>query len=189
MSDAFLTLSNPARDLRVATHGPARDVVVRPALRRDVDAISRLIAGYAAQRIMLPRTPESIMLALDDFVVATDRSGRLLGCGALKVYSPSLAEVASLAVAADTHGMGVGRKVVSALEQLARQRDIDELFALTLTPGFFEAVGYAVVSRARFPEKVARDCTGCARRTACDEICVARSLVAAAEMDAGQQAA
>ena len=173
MSDAVLTLAGSARD---AHQGASRETIVRQALPRDVDAISRLIAGYAAQRIMLPRTPESVSLALADFVVATDRGGRLLGCGALKEYSPSLAEVASLAVAADTHGMGIGRKVVGALEALARARGIGDLFALTLTPGFFEAVGYAVTSRALFPEKIARDCTGCARRTACDEICVGKKL-------------
>ena len=178
MSDAVLTLSG-ARDpgdSRDAAQGSSRDVVVRRALPRDVDAISRLIAGYAAQRIMLPRTPESVALALDDFVVATDRAGRLLGCGALKEYSPSLAEVASLAVSGEAHGRGIGRRVVAALERLAVQRGIGELFALTLTPAFFDAVGYGTVSCARFPEKVARDCTGCARRTACDEICVAKRL-------------
>ena len=183
MSDAVLTLAG-ARDARdpslrsgqAVPQGSPRDVVVRRATARDVDAICRLIAGYAAQRIMLPRTPESVSLALDDFIVATDRAGRLLGCGALKEYSPSLAEVASLAVSSEAHGRGIGRRVVSALEELAVQRGIGELFALTLTPAFFDAVGYAVVSRARFPEKIARDCTGCARRTACDEICVAKTL-------------
>lgn len=192
MPHGVLTLSRPARDLRVVRdgHHGEREVAVRRAQPRDVDAISRLIAGYAAQRVMLPRTPESVALALDDFVVAVGGDGRLLGCGALKEYSPSLAEVASLAVAADTHGMGIGRKVVAALEALAQRRGIGELFALTLTPGFFEAVGYGVTSRARYPEKVARDCTGCARRHACDEICVSRSLAdAAVAAEAGDRRA
>ena len=195
MAHALLTLAHPAREAREASHGSSREVLpslrsglaVRRALARDVDAISRLIAGYAAQRIMLPRTPESIVLALDDFVVATDRGGRLLGCGALKEYSPSLAEVASLAVSAEAHGMGIGRRVVAALEELAATRGIGELFALTLTAGFFEAIGYSVTSRALYPERIARDCTGCARKHACDEICVAKSVAASEE--AAQQAA
>ena len=152
---------------------------VRRAHPRDVGQIADLIAGYAAEGTMLGKTPESIELALDDFLVAVDRRGRVLACGAVKEYSPSLAEVASVAVAKSAHGRGLGRTIVSAVEALARQRGIGEVFALTLTPAFFEAVGYAVTERARYPEKLRRDCVGCARRFACGEICVWRQLDAA----------
>jgi N-acetylglutamate synthase-like GNAT family acetyltransferase len=70
---------------------------------------------------------------------------------------------------------------VTAVETLARRRGIAELFAVTLSPGFFEAVGYATTDRGRYPEKLRRDCVGCARRFACSEICVWRSLVDAPE--------
>ncbi|HET7583931.1 MAG TPA: GNAT family N-acetyltransferase [Gemmatimonadaceae bacterium] len=153
-----------------------QDIVLRGACARDVDGIARLIAGFAAQGLMLPRTAESIALALDDFVVAIDERGRVLACGALKEYSPSLAEVASLAVASSAHGHGVGRAVVARLEALARVRGIHELFALTLTPAFFEAVGYAVVERERYPEKMRRDCAHCTRRFTCGEVCVGRTV-------------
>ena len=166
---------------RPSARAQARETIVRAAQPRDVHAIVALIGEFAAEQVMLPRTPESVSLTLDDFVVATDAAGRLLGCGALKIYSPSLAEVASLAVSREAHGRGIGRRIVTALEALARVRDIGELFALTLTPEFFAAVGYETVSRSRFPEKIARDCTGCARRHACNEICMARSLGTAAQ--------
>jgi N-acetylglutamate synthase-like GNAT family acetyltransferase len=133
---------------------------------------------------MLPRTPESVLLALDDFVVAVDAWDRVVACGALKEYSPSLAEVSSLAVASEAHGRGLGRRIVAHLERLARVRGIGELFALTLTPEFFGAVGYEAVDRARYPEKIRRDCVGCARRSACREVCVARALTADAEVRA-----
>ena len=151
-------------------------VALRPARVADVAGIVSLIAGFAAQKIMLPRTPESVLLALDDFVVAVDARGAVLGCGALKEYSPSLAEVSSVAVAREAHGRGLGRRIVTRLEQLARSRAIDELFALTLTPEFFGAIGYEVMDKARYPEKIRRDCVGCARRAGCREICVARVL-------------
>lgn len=153
-------------------------ITLRPAREGDVAGIASLVNGFAAERVMLFRTPESIELTLHDFVVAVDARNRVLACGALKEYSPSLGEVASVAVSRDAHGHGLGRRIVAAVERLARLRGIDELFALTLTPGFFEAVGYGVTDRARYPEKVRRDCLGCARRLACDEVCVQRSLVA-----------
>jgi N-acetylglutamate synthase-like GNAT family acetyltransferase len=150
--------------------------MVRTAQRGDVAAIVSIVNDYAAEAVMLPISAERVALSIDDFVVATDARGRVRACGALKEYSPSLAEVASLAVARDAHGSGIGRAIVSALEELARVRGIDELFALTLTAGFFEAVGYVVTERVRYPEKIRRDCSSCARRFGCAEICVARML-------------
>lgn len=160
------------------------DVNIRAARRSDAEAIVKLVNGYAAEGIMLPRTFESVANAIDDFVVAVDGRGRLLGCGALKEYSPSLAEVSSLAIERTAHGTGLGKKIVREVEQLAFKRGIFELFALTLTPGFFESAGYAVADRAAYPEKIRRDCLRCPRRIRCDEVCVSRSLAAAARLEA-----
>lgn len=160
------------------------DVTIRAARRVDADAIVRLVNGYAAEGIMLPRSLDSVVHALDDFVVAVDRRGRLLGCGALKEYSPSLAEVSSLAIVREAHGAGLGKRIVRAVEALALKRGITELFALTLTAAFFESAGYAVVDRAAYPEKIRRDCLRCPRRIRCDEICVSRSLAASTALEA-----
>ncbi|HEY0972345.1 MAG TPA: GNAT family N-acetyltransferase [Gemmatimonadales bacterium] len=154
----------------------AAPVTLRPARECDVDGIVRLVNGFAAQRVMLFRTPDSVLASLDDFVVAVDGHGTVIACGALKHYSPTLAEVASVAVSGVSHGRGLGRRIVAALERLARLRGVEELFALTLTPGFFGALGYSVTDRARYPEKTRRDCLGCARRHACDELCMSRRL-------------
>ncbi len=155
-------------------------ISLRSACESDVTGIVSLVNGYAAKAIMLFRTPESVRATLHDFVVAADESGRIIACGALKEYSPSLAEVASVAVAEGAHGRGLGKAIVAEVEKLARKRGIDELFALTLTPKFFEAAGYAITDRARYPEKIRRDCLKCPRRIRCDEYCVAR--VVAQEM-------
>ena len=40
----------------------------------------------------------------------------------------------------------------------------------------YAAIGYQRVDRARYPEKIRRDCLGCARRFACNEICFAKNL-------------
>jgi len=151
-------------------------VAVRPARECDVHAIVSLINGYAAKAIMLFRTPESVRSTLHDFVVAVDHTDTVVACGALKEYSPSLAEVASVAVAEDAHGRGLGTRIVEEVERLARKRGIDELFALTLSPKFFESAGYAVTDRARYPEKIRRDCLRCPRRIRCNEYCVARMI-------------
>lgn len=155
-------------------------VVIRGARGSDAASIAALNNLFADQALMLRRSPEMISLAIDDYVVAVDARGRLLACGALKEYSPSVAEVAAIAVATVAHGQGLGRRIVSEVERLALKRGIGDVFALTLQPAFFEAIGYTRVDRARYPEKIRRDCLSCARRFACNEICYARRLRAEA---------
>lgn len=158
----------------------ADGVRLRPAAATDVDAIANLNNLYATQALMLQRTPAEIALVIDDYMVAVDGHDTVLGCGALKEYSPSVAEVAGIAVAPALRGNGVGKRVVEAVERLAMKRGIYDVFALTLQPEFFSAIGYARVDRARYPEKIRRDCLACSRRFACNETCFAKNLRAQA---------
>ncbi|MDB4882991.1 MAG: GCN5-related N-acetyltransferase [Gemmatimonadetes bacterium] len=155
----------------------APDLFVRRARPQDAVAISRLNNSFANEGQMLIRTPEMISLAIDDYVVIQGARGEVLACGALKEYSPSVAEIAAIAVSREAHGRGLGRTIVRSVEGLARMRGIYDVFALTLQPDFFAAIGYQRVDRARYPEKIRRDCLGCARRFACNEICFAKNLL------------
>ncbi len=155
-------------------------VHVRRARLAEAPAIADLNNHFADAALMLRRTPDTVGLAIDDYVVAVTSRGVVVGCGALKEYSPSLAEVAAIAVAPDAHGRGLGRQIVAAVEQLAVKRGVHHVFALTLQPAFFEVIGYARADRAHYPEKFRRDCAGCARCAACDEVCVAKRLDAGA---------
>jgi len=154
----------------------ASNVVVRRARATDAANIARLIELFADQKLMLRRTPEMVEMAIDDYVVGVDARDNIVACGALKEYSPSVAEIAAIAVSPDAHGRGVGKAIVGAVEALAIKRDIYDVFALTLQPEFFAAIGYQRVDRARYPEKIRRDCLSCSRRFACNEICFARNL-------------
>jgi amino-acid N-acetyltransferase len=148
----------------------ARDeTIVRRARLADADGIAALVAEWAAESLLLPRSAGEIARAIDDFVVATDGRGRVLACAALREYSPSLAELTSVAVSRAAHGRGLGRLVVRAVETLARVRGHAAMFAHTLQPEFFAALGYESAERGWFPEKRARPHT----------LCVQRALVAA----------
>jgi len=61
-----------------------------------------------------------ISLAIDDYVVVENTAGELFACGALKEYSPSVAEVAAIAVSRDAHGKGLGRAIVSGVGRTGR---------------------------------------------------------------------
>jgi amino-acid N-acetyltransferase len=129
--------------------------LVRPATRADADQIWELVSCYTEQGLMLPRTHEQVAMNIDNYVVATS-GGRVVACAALEEYSPSLAEISSVAVASTEHGNGLGTEVVMGVERLARARDITEVFALSLSDRFFLSMGYEATSISRYPEKLAR---------------------------------
>ena len=147
--------SGPALSLARAksSESPA---TVRRALRADAPQILELVAQYAAQGLMLSRTLDEIAARIDSYVVGTDETKRVIACAALEEYSPSLAEVSSVAVAPAHHGEGLGSQVVLGIERLARSRDIEELFALSLTDNFFLSLSYKPTTISRYPEKLAR---------------------------------
>jgi len=129
--------------------------VVRPATRADVDQIWELVSCYVAEGLMLPRTHDQVAMNIDNYVVAAI-GGRVVACAALEEYSPSLAEVSSVAVAKTEHGNGLGTDVVLGVERLARARNIDELFAMSLSDRFFLSLDYQPTSVSRYPEKLSR---------------------------------
>ena len=142
-------------DLRRADSASPQ-ALVRRAVRADAGQILELVTPYAAQGLMLPRTFDQIAARIDNYVVAMEAPGRVVACAALEEYSPSLAEVSSVAVAPAHQGKGLGSQVVLGVERLARARDIEELFALSLTDEFFLSLSYRPTTISRYPEKLAR---------------------------------
>ncbi len=149
--------------------------LLRKARLADVPAMLSLINGYAAQGIMLPRTEFDLSESIRDFTVAYS-GPQLAGCAALHFYSPHLAEVRSLAVSPEVSGAGVGRQLVDALIEEARDFSLDALFAFTYVTGFFARLGFAEVERGLLPLKAWKDCLRCKKFSSCDEIAVLRVL-------------
>ncbi|MGH9694126.1 MAG: GNAT family N-acetyltransferase, partial [Bryobacteraceae bacterium] len=83
---------------------------------RDIAPILELINSYAAKGIMLARTEFEMSEHIRDFSVAY-QDDRLAGCAALHFYTPTSAEVRSLAVDPEMTQHGVGRVLVEALER------------------------------------------------------------------------
>ncbi|MGN7380419.1 N-acetyltransferase [Paenibacillus sp. SAFN-117] len=150
-------------------------VICRKAAEHDLDALYQLIDGYAQQGIMLPRSKELLKYSLDSFVIA-EEEGRLLGCGSLCQLGQELVEIRSLGVAEGCKGRGIGRKLVDYLIREAREKKIPKIMALTYEVAFFEKMGFTVVPKDIFPEKVWTDCIHCKKQHCCDEIAVLKRL-------------
>ncbi len=117
------------------------DLIVRPATADDIPKLERFIAPFVENGKLLRRTVDELADLLDEFFVAV-LGGEIVGCAALEVYSPKLAEVRSLAVSPKVQGMGVGRNLVDACVARARDLRILEVMAITSSEAFFLACGF-----------------------------------------------
>src|SRR2546421_12936941 len=85
----------------------------REARLPDAERIHDLIAAYSGDGTLLPRTLAEICENVRDFVVLEEHS-RILGCGALHLYGPHLAEIRSITVHPSHQRSGGGVRLVKA---------------------------------------------------------------------------
>ena len=91
--------------------------------------------------------------SIREFLVAVDEENRVIGCVALHVFWEDLAELKCLAVTGNAQGQGVGRRLVDACWEAARELEIASVFALTYSVGFFERCGYHQLDKAELPHR------------------------------------
>ena len=150
-------------------------VTIRKATPADASGIADLVNQGEREGQLLPRSIESIRASIDDWIIVLD-GDRIVGVGSLLEMGNTLSEVRSLAVAPDYRKHGIGAQIVNALIDLARERKIPTVFALTRAVLFFEKLGFIITDKENFPEKVWRDCSICPVQFACDEVAMVRSV-------------
>jgi amino-acid N-acetyltransferase len=124
---------------------------------------------------MIRRSLGELYESIREFLVATDDDGRVIGCVALHVFWEDLAELKCLAVAETAQGVGVGRSLVDACWEAARELEINSVFALTYAAEFFEKRGYQRIDKADLPHKIWNECVRCPLFPNCQEIALIRS--------------
>lgn len=150
-------------------------MTIRQAEPQDVHQMIRIIAHYASQGLMLPRSVSSLSNALKHCIVA-DSDGEVVGCGGLQQYTDDSAEIYGLATTPAGSPPGTGRDIVEELIRRARNNRINKVFALTLVPGFFSKLGFRNVEHRDLPLKVWKDCVACPKFGNCDEIAMLLQL-------------
>ena len=116
-------------------------VSVRPAQKDDLAAVAEFIHPFVVEGKLLPRTETELVELLDTGFVA-ECAGKVVGFSALEIYSVKLAEIRSLAVSTNVQGSGVGRKLIDACIELAREKRVLEVMAITSSEQFFQACGF-----------------------------------------------
>jgi amino-acid N-acetyltransferase len=131
---------------------------IRRIFKKDVRAVMALIRQSVHNEELVRRTRADIIAFLGDYwVLEIDRS--LVGCVALHLYpEESKAELACLYVHKGQEGQGYGRKLMAFAEQLAAEKGMRHIFALsTQTYNYFQQKGgYSEVPPETLPAERAR---------------------------------
>lgn len=149
---------------------------IRPARVGDVPAIYELIRTFADRKLMIRRSPGELYESIREFLVAIDDQGGVVGCAALHVFWEDLAELKCLAVSEKVHGQGVGRLLVNACWEAARELELRTVFALTYVPEFFERCGYHRIDKSELPHKIWNECVRCPLFPECNETALIRTV-------------
>jgi amino-acid N-acetyltransferase len=156
---------------------------VRPAKLQDAARIFELVNSLSGDGTLLRRNYAEICENVRDFQVAESpladdgTGGVFLGCGALHLYGPHLAEVRSIVVQPEAKGQGAGGKLLRALLAEAEDQGVTSVCLFTRIPDFFFHFGFRISDRTALPDKIYKDCQTCPRLYACDEVAMVRGPI------------
>ena len=142
---------------------------VRIPREDEVLAIAALIETAVQDGSVLPRTVEEIRQNREWFVVYVDDEG-VGACCALHPDTDILAEIRSIVVHERLRGRGIGSRLARHCIEIARERGLGRVYALTRAQHFFSKLGFYETAMAALPSKVFRDCVKCPMYPHCDEV-------------------
>lgn len=143
--------------------------MIRKATVKDAEKIFNILQIFAVQGVLLPRSLNSIYENIRDFFVY-EENGEIVGIGSLHIFWEDLAEIKSLAVLPEHQHKGIGKKIVKECIKEAKQLGVKKVFALTYLPEFFQKLGFRVVDKSEFPQKVWTECIHCVKFNDCKEV-------------------
>jgi amino-acid N-acetyltransferase len=163
-----------ASESTASTRARVGGAVVRQAKLQDAVNIFDLVNSLSGDGTLLRRSYAEICENVRDFHVAESEAGVFLGCGALHLYGPHLAEVRSIVVKPEAKGQGAGGRLLRALLEEAEEQGVVSVCLFTRIPDFFFHFGFRVAERTTLPDKIYKDCQACPRLYACDEVAMVR---------------
>jgi amino-acid N-acetyltransferase len=150
------------------------EIRIHKARLQDARNVFDLVNSLSGDGTLLQRSYAEICENIRDFTVAETSEGEFLGCGALHLYGPHLAEVRSIVMKPEAKGMGAGGLLLKALVEEAEEHAVLSVCLFTRIPDFFEHFGFRVAERDAMPDKIYKDCQTCPRLYACDEVAMVR---------------
>jgi amino-acid N-acetyltransferase len=121
-------------------------IKVRPAKTADIGAIADLCGPLIQSRVLLGKERVELYESVQEFLVAEDASGAVIGCGALHVMWEDLGEVRTLAIEESRQGQGIGKMILESLLERASNIGLKRIFCLTFEVEFFGKFGFEPIS-------------------------------------------
>ena len=141
-------------------------MLVRRARTADVPAIKAIVDVYAGSgRKLLAKELVTLYEDVQDFRVAVDDDGTVIGCGALHVLWADLGEIRTLAVHPECRGRRIGAALLEELIATARELGLGRLFALTFHTDFFARHGFVEIEGTPVDSVVDMDTYDALRRS------------------------
>ncbi|HBE66713.1 MAG TPA: N-acetylglutamate synthase [Planctomycetaceae bacterium] len=117
------------------------DYTIRRAVEADLESVRALLEPLVVARKVLRRTRiETLALLEAAFVAECGQS--IAGFCAVEIYSKKLAEIQCLVVDSEHQRQGLGGKLVQACVDLARQRGVMEVMAISASEKFLQDLGF-----------------------------------------------
>lgn len=116
-------------------------IIIRTAVEADIPALEAFITPFVEEGKLLHRTYDELEEWLTNFFIA-EFDGEIVGCAALEIYSKKLGEIRSLAVSDRVQGMGIGKRLVEACIERAKEKNVFEVMAITSSDRFFISCGF-----------------------------------------------
>ncbi len=143
---------------------------VRHAKLSDVDHITSIIKHWSEVGETLLRSRFDVLNSILDFSVAVNEDEDVVGCASLYIYGTGLAEIRSVGINVDHQGAGQGKALINHMLARASDLELARVIVLTRVPKFFGQLGFVELEKESLPEKVMKDCAGCPKQLACDEV-------------------
>ncbi|XP_050206864.1 probable amino-acid acetyltransferase NAGS2, chloroplastic isoform X2 [Mercurialis annua] len=126
----------------------------RVARMTDFSGIRQIIQPLEDAGVLVRRSDEELLKALDLFVVM-EREGQIIACAALfPFFEDKCGEVAAIAVSPECRGQGQGDKLLDFIEKKASNLGLEMLFLLTTrTADWFTRRGFSECSIEKIPDK------------------------------------
>ena len=129
---------------------------LRSATIDDVGGILELIEPLESEGVLVKRSRELLENEIDQFIVI-ERDGMVVGCAALYPYPENATgEIACVVTHPDYRGEDRGERLLDAMEQMARQQQLNSFFVLTTqTAHWFQEQGFVASTQEQLPDKKA----------------------------------
>ena len=116
---------------------------IREAISADESAIKELVALFPEEFVQEHLPP------IDSFFVA-EEDGVILGCCAIEIYSPKIAEVRSLAVVREAQRKGIATALVEKCVARAKEKNVYQILAITHNLAFFDKFGFHTFNQEKY---------------------------------------